>query len=51
MGDCLDAHAKVIHSGNRIMVCEGTIVNQNGELVAKGIGTFNAYPVEKAGLF
>lgn len=50
-GDILDAKGHVVHSGNRIMVCEGTIHNHKGEIVAKGTGTFNAYPVEKAGLF
>lgn len=50
-GDVLDARGEVVHAGNRIMVCEGTIVNQNGDIVAKGTGTFNSYPVEKAGLF
>jgi acyl-CoA thioesterase len=51
VGDVLDARAEVIHSGKRILVCEGKIVNQNGDLVAKGTGTFNAYPAEKAKLF
>jgi uncharacterized protein (TIGR00369 family) len=50
-GDVLDARGTTVHSGKRIMVCEGTIHNQKGEIVAKGTGTFNAYPVEKAGLF
>jgi uncharacterized protein (TIGR00369 family) len=51
VGDVLDARAEVIHSGKRILVCEGKIFNQNGDLVAKGTGTFNAYPAEKAKLF
>jgi uncharacterized protein (TIGR00369 family) len=50
-GDILDARAEVIHAGKRILVCEGKIYNQNGALVAKGTGTFNAYPAEKAKLF
>jgi uncharacterized protein (TIGR00369 family) len=50
-GDTLRAEATVIHSGNRILVCEGYIYNQNKALVAKGTGTFNAYPAEKAKLF
>lgn len=49
--DVLDARGEVVHAGNRIMVCEGTIHNQKGDIVAKGFGTFNSYPVEKAGLF
>jgi uncharacterized protein (TIGR00369 family) len=50
-GDALKSKGEVVHSGNRIMVCEGSIYNQNGEIVAKGTGTFNSYPVEKARLF
>jgi len=50
-GDTLDSKGAVIHSGNRIMVCEGSVYNQHGEIVAKGTGTFNSYPVEKARLF
>jgi len=49
--DILDARAEVIHAGKRIIVCEGKIYNQNGDLVAKGTGTFNTYPAEKAKLF
>ncbi len=50
-GDVLDAQAEVIHAGKRILVCEGKIFNQHGKLVAKGTGTFNSYPAEKAQLF
>jgi uncharacterized protein (TIGR00369 family) len=50
-GDILEAKGEVVHAGNRIMVCEGSIHNQKGEIVAKGTGTFNSYPVEKARLF
>ena len=49
--DILDAKAEVIHAGNRILVCEGEIYNQHGTLIAKGTGTFNSYPAEKAKLF
>lgn len=51
VSDVLDAHASVLHAGKRIIVCEGKIFNQNGALVAKGTGTFNSYPAEKAKLF
>lgn len=51
VGDVLEAKATVIHSGKRILVCEGYIYNQKEALVAKGTGTFNAYPAEKAKLF
>jgi uncharacterized protein (TIGR00369 family) len=51
IGDILEAKGEVVHAGNRIMVCEGSVYNQKGEIVAKGTGTFNSYPVEKARLF
>lgn len=50
-GDILDSKAEVLHAGKRIIVCEGKIFNQSGDLVAKGTGTFNSYPAEKAKLF
>jgi uncharacterized protein (TIGR00369 family) len=50
-GDILNAKGVVVHAGNRIIVCEGSISNQRDEIVAKGTGTFNSYPVEKARLF
>jgi len=50
VNDTLTAHAEVIHNGKRTLVCDGSIFNQKGELVAKGMGTFNAYPAMKASL-
>ena len=49
LGDQLTGVAIVLSKGNRIVVTEAEIKNQNGLLVAKGMGTFNAYPKEKAG--
>jgi acyl-coenzyme A thioesterase PaaI-like protein len=49
LGDQLTGTAIVLSKGNRIIVIEAEIKNQNGLLVAKGMGTFNAYPKEKAG--
>ncbi len=49
LGDQLTGTAIVLSKGNRIVVTEAEIKNQNGLLVAKGMGTFNAYPKEKAG--
>ena len=49
LGDQLTGTAIVLSKGNRIIVTEAEIKNQNGLLVAKGMGTFNAYPKEKAG--
>lgn len=42
---------RVEHKGNRIMVSSGEIIctNRNNILIAKAMGTFNAYPAEKAG--
>lgn len=50
LGDTLTAHAKVISSGNRILVIQAEMYNQHQVLIATGNGTFNAYPKEKAGL-
>lgn len=50
LGDSLTANATVISTGNRILVIEAKIFNQNSQLIATGNGTFNAYPKEKAGL-
>ena len=49
LGDELTARASVISRGNRIIVTESKIYNQHNQLVAIGSGTFNAYPMEKAG--
>ncbi len=48
-GDVLIGSAKVLSKGKRIIVTEAEIKNQNQIIVAKGMGTFNAYPKEKAG--
>lgn len=50
LGDSLTANATVISKGNRILVIEAKIFNQKNQLIATGNGTFNAYPMEKAGL-
>lgn len=44
IGDTLLGKGKVIQKGNRILIAEGEIYNQNNELIAKSIGTFNSYP-------
>ena len=53
LGDKLFGRAKVDQRGKRILVISGDIVvqNRNNILIAKAIGTFNAYPSEKAGIF
>lgn len=49
LDDYLVGKANLLNKGNRIICIEGEIFNQNDVLVAKGIGTFNSYPKEKAG--
>jgi len=49
LGDLLTGTAKIIKTGRRILFVEGLIVNQNGKKIAVATGTFNAYPMEKAG--
>lgn len=49
VNDKLIGRSKVLSKGKRLSVTEAEITNQNGVLVAKGMGTFNAYPKEKAG--
>ncbi len=42
---------KVVSSGNRIIVAEGIITDEEtGAEIARGSGTFNAYPIGKSGL-
>lgn len=50
-GDILRGFGKVEHKGKRIIISSGEIVcvNRNNKVVAKAMGTFNAYPFEKAG--
>ncbi|MHB8260686.1 MAG: PaaI family thioesterase [Bacteroidia bacterium] len=51
LGDELSGESIIEQKGNRIIVVSGTIkaVNRN-VVIAKGIGTFNAYPAAKVGL-
>ncbi len=49
LGDTMHTTAHIVKSGNRMLFVEGEMRNQRGELVAVGSGTFNAYPMEKAG--
>ena len=51
LGDELVGEGKVDHKGNRIIITSGEIAASNRKIiVAKGMGTFNAYPKEKAGV-
>ena len=51
LGDHLCAKAEVLQKGNRLLIvsCDVFCENRNHQLVAKAMGTFNAYPAEKAG--
>ena len=52
LGDVLVGEGKVIQKGNRLIIAEGDIKIQGSEkFIAKGIGTFSAYPIEKSGIF
>ena len=49
IGKKLIGSAKTIKKGKRILFVEGEIRNEDGVLIAIGSGTFNSYPIEKAG--
>jgi uncharacterized protein (TIGR00369 family) len=51
LGDELIAYANVLQKGKRLLMatCDVYCKNRNQLLVAKAMGTFNAYPAEKAG--
>jgi uncharacterized protein (TIGR00369 family) len=52
LGDILVGEGRVIQKGNRLIIADGDIKLQNTDkFIAKGIGTFSAYPIEKAGIF
>lgn len=48
LGDQLVSTGKVLSAGKRLIYVEASVTNQEGILVAKGSGVFNAYPAEKA---
>lgn len=50
LGDQLTGKGNVDHKGNRLIHASGEIYNQKNELIAKAIGTLNAYPIEKSDL-
>lgn len=51
LGDKLKGLGRIDFKGKRIIATSGEIYNQNNEIVAKAMGTFNAYPVEKSDIF
>jgi uncharacterized protein (TIGR00369 family) len=48
IGDVLTGKGIVDKKGNRIIYASGEIYNQNNEIIAKAMGTLNAYPFEKS---
>jgi len=50
LGDTLTGKGKVEKKGNRIIYASGEIYNQNNKIIAKALGTLNAYPIEKSDL-
>ena len=48
LGDVLKGFGRVDNAGKRIISTSGEIYNQKGEMVAKAMGTFNAYPFDKS---
>ena len=50
LGDELSGESTIEQKGNRIVVVSGTIRSINRDkIIAKAIGTFNAYPASKVG--
>jgi uncharacterized protein (TIGR00369 family) len=51
LDDKLIGIGKVEQKGNRLIIVSGDIIcpERNNVVIAKAIGTFNAYPAEKAG--
>lgn len=47
----LNGHGKVLQQGNRIIISEGEITGEDGKVICKAIGTFNAYPISKASFY
>lgn len=50
LGDQLLGIGKIESAGKRLIITSGDIicVNRGNKIIAKAMGTFNAYPVEKA---
>ena len=49
LGDKLIGRGKVDYKGKSLIISSGDITLESGELIAKGLGTFNTYPLEKKG--
>lgn len=51
LGDQLKGEGKIDFTGKTYIVSTGEIRNQKNDLVAKAIGTFNLYPLDKKNYF
>jgi uncharacterized protein (TIGR00369 family) len=49
LGDKLIGRGRVDYKGKSLIISSGDITLESGELIAKGLGTFNTYPLEKKG--
>lgn len=51
LNDQIKGIGKIEQKGNRIIIVSGDIICENRDnlIIAKALGTFNAYPAEKAG--
>ncbi len=49
LGDELVGTGKIDYRGKSLIIASGDVRLPSGELVAKGLGTFNTYPLEKKG--
>lgn len=49
LGDELVGTGRIDYRGKSLIIASGDIKLASGELVAKGLGTFNTYPLEKKG--
>lgn len=50
LGDELIGHGRVEHKGKSLLISTGEVrLKKTGELVSKGQGTFNTYPMTKKG--
>ena len=47
IGAQIYGEGNVESEGNKIIVTSGVITDENGKVLAKAMGTFNAYPLEK----
>lgn len=49
LGETLVGTGKIDYKGKSLIIASGDIRTERGDLVAKGLGTFNCYPLEKKG--